>query len=49
LSVGRPKDYARILALLESGSVSRDEVARLATRHDLENAWRRFETRFFDE
>ena len=49
LSVGRPKDFARILALLDSGSVSRGEVARLAARHDLARAWRRFETRFLDE
>ena len=49
LSVGRPKDFTRILALLESGSVSRDEIARLAARHGLTDAWRRFETRFLDE
>ncbi len=32
LSVGRAKDYARILGLLESGSVSREQVERLAVR-----------------
>jgi hypothetical protein len=46
LSVGRPKDFARILALLESGSVLPEEIAELAQRHGLEAAWRTFETRF---
>ena len=49
LSVGRAKDYARILALLESSSVTRDQVARLAARHGLSEAWRRFEARFADD
>jgi hypothetical protein len=49
LSVGRSKDFARILALLESGSVSREEIARLAERHDLSEAWKRFEARFLNE
>ncbi len=49
LSVGRSKDYTRILALLESGSVSREQIARLAQRHDLAEAWKRFEERFCDE
>jgi hypothetical protein len=49
LSVGRAKDWTRILALLESGSVSRDEVARLAARHGLSDAWQRFEARFLNE
>jgi hypothetical protein len=49
LSVGRAKDYARILGLLESGSVSREQVALLAARHGLADAWRRFEARFLSE
>lgn len=49
LSVGRAKDYARILALLESGSVSREAIERLAGRHGLAEAWQRFEKRFLDE
>jgi len=48
LSVGRAKDYARILALLESGAVGRDDVCRLAGRHGLDAPWRRFEERFLD-
>ena len=48
LSVGRAKDFARILALLESGCVTAEQVADLATRHGLSEAWRRFSTRFLD-
>ena len=49
LSVGRAKDLTRILALLESGSVSRDAIERLAVRHELADAWRRFESRFLND
>lgn len=49
LSVGRAQDFARILALLESGSVTRDEIARLAAAHGLAEAWARFERRFFED
>src|SRR3989304_9864217 len=35
LSVGRAKDFARILSLLEAGAVSRNGIARLAERHGL--------------
>jgi hypothetical protein len=49
LSVGRAKDSARILALLESGRVTRDEIAHLAKAHDLEESWLRFQKRFLDE
>ena len=49
LSVGKSKDFTRILGLLESGSVSGEEIARLAERHDLLEAWKRFEARFLNE
>jgi hypothetical protein len=49
LSVGRAKDFARILGLLESSSMSREQVARLAARHGLADAWTRFETRFLND
>jgi hypothetical protein len=49
LSVGRAKDFARILALLESDSVGREEIGRLAGRHSLTEAWKRFERKFLDE
>jgi hypothetical protein len=48
LSVGRGKDYARILALLESLSVTKEQIAHLAAEHDLADAWRKFEARFSD-
>lgn len=48
LSVGRAKDFARILALLESESVGCEEIAAIAARHGLTEAWRRFEKRFLD-
>lgn len=46
LSVGRAKDFARILALLEASSVSGAEIGTLAARHGLIDQWRRFESRF---
>lgn len=48
LGVGRAKDFTRILALLESGSVDRQAVGDLAERYDLGAAWQRFSTRFLD-
>jgi hypothetical protein len=49
LSVGRAKDFTRILSLLESGSVTRQEIGLLAARHGLSVAWRQFEARFPNE
>lgn len=49
LSVGRAKDYARVLALLESGAVTTAAVRSLAERHGLGEGWTRFERRFLDE
>lgn len=49
LSVGRAKDFARMLALLESGVVSRETIGSLAARHGLSEEWRRFEGRFPNE
>jgi len=48
LSVGRTKDFLRILALLESESVTAEQIGRLAARHGLAEEWREFETKFFD-
>jgi len=48
LSVGRAKDFARILALLESKSVTREGIENLARRHGLSEAWDRFQARFLD-
>jgi hypothetical protein len=49
LSVGRAKDFARILALIESDAVTREQIAALAQRHNLSEAFGRFVKRFSDE
>ncbi|MBI1871010.1 MAG: hypothetical protein HYS07_07450 [Chlamydiae bacterium] len=49
LSVGRAKDFARILVLLESKSVNREEIRELAFQHHLSEAWNKFEKRFLNE
>jgi hypothetical protein len=46
LSTGRAKDFARILALLEAGSVTLEEIGSLAEKHGLREAWIRFKERF---
>jgi len=46
LSVGRAKDFARVLALREVSAVEDDQIAALAGRHGLADAWRRFLERF---
>ena len=46
LSVGRSKDAARILSLLEAGAVARSRIGELAALHGLTEEWRRFEERF---
>ena len=49
LSVGRAKDFARVLALLESGATTQHEIGSLAARHGLGDAWQRFRRRFLDD
>jgi hypothetical protein len=46
LSVGRAKDFARILALLEAGAVTSSEIAALAAVHELSAEWEAFKGRF---
>jgi hypothetical protein len=46
LSVGRAKDFARILALRELGAVTDKAVSELAHRYDLAAAWATFLERF---
>lgn len=48
-SVGRAKDFTRILSLLESGSLTREQIRNLAARHGLSEAWQKFERRFLDD
>ena len=49
LSVGRAKDYARILSLLEAGATDRTQIAALAECHELTIQWQAFARRFLDE
>lgn len=49
LSVGRAKDYTRILALLESGSTNSRRIDALAARHELDSSWNKFKSRFLSE
>lgn len=49
LSVGRAKDFARILALREVGAFEDDEVLELCRKHDLSDAWESFVARFLNE
>jgi hypothetical protein len=46
LSVGRAKDFARILALREAGAVSNEEIGKLAAEYGLSDAWSSFRRRF---
>jgi len=46
LSVGRAKDFARILALRESGTVTDKEISALANHHDLTAEWQSFLGKF---
>ena len=46
LSVGRGKDFARILALRESGACSDTDIAILAEKHGLSDKWLRFLEKF---
>jgi len=49
LSVGRTKDWTRILALLESGSVTEHGVSALAARYELSETWQNFQKRFHSD
>jgi hypothetical protein len=49
LSVGRAKDFARILALIESGSVTPDRIQDLARVYGLHEAWIRYKARFIND
>jgi hypothetical protein len=48
ISVGRPKDLTRVLALLEAGAVTEDAIADLAAEHDLAEKWTQFRNRFLE-
>jgi hypothetical protein len=45
LSVGRAKDFGRILALLEAGAVTDSEIGAFADAHWLSTKWKAFKER----
>ena len=49
ISVGRPKDHARVLALLESEAVTADDISRICAGHGLNESWQRFRKKFLDD
>ena len=49
LSVGRAKDFTRVLSLIESGTTTPDRIGTLAKKHGLSNSWQRFKRRFLDD
>ena len=49
LATGRPKDHARILALLDADATLATAVGQLAGRHGLQSEWQRFTSRFLDD
>jgi hypothetical protein len=48
LSVGRAKDFARVVALLDGRAVAPSQIEALAHRHGLASHWRQFRERFLD-
>ncbi len=49
LSVGRAKDFTRILALLEAGSITSERIGILAEQYGLSEAWGLFKSRFLND
>ena len=49
LNTGRPKDYARLLSLLESGAVTQEALVSKSTEHGLLEKWQVFAERFLSE
>ena len=49
LQVGRAKDRLRILALLENGAVTTEEIVKLANQYKLTQKWVRFQEQFLNE
>lgn len=48
LSAGRPKDFARILALLEFDAVNTEDMCLLADRYGLQLQWKNFKEKFLN-
>jgi hypothetical protein len=48
IDTGRPKDFARVLALLECGATNTARIEEITGRHGLKEKWTRFRRRFLD-
>jgi hypothetical protein len=48
LQTGRPKDKARLLQLIESGTLSSERFQNILEGHVLAGSWRKFEQQFLD-
>ena len=46
LQTGRAKDFARLVAFVESGTLTADQLTDILARHDLADAWNRFEAKY---
>lgn len=46
LETGRPKDKARLLQFIESGTLDRERLDAILVRHGLQERWGRFEQQF---
>ncbi len=46
LQTGRPKDFARLLAFVESGALNVDAFDDVLERHRLVDAWAKFKWRY---
>lgn len=49
LQTGRPKDMARLVQFVESGTLRPDQMEAVLARHGLADAWGRFERKFFGD
>jgi len=48
VQTGRAKDHARLVAFVEAGVADASRLADILSRHGLNAAWQRFESRYLD-
>jgi hypothetical protein len=48
LQTGRAKDFTRLLAFVESGTLAADKLKEIFVRHQLADAWSRFEAKYLN-
>jgi hypothetical protein len=49
LQTGRAKDFTRLLAFVESGTLSEERLTEILARHHLVAAWTRFEAKYLGQ